>query len=696
MKISEITIKNFRIYKNSHTIKFNDSFDNKKNIYIIAGKNGYGKTSFLTALLWCLYGRMIAEVEESYKKNIYETGGYKNYLKSLLNREKQNESIEDLSVSVQIEIKDIYIPSVPCSSLIVKREYFINSDTEKVTILIDGYQNELTNQVGADLFINDFILSREIAKFFFFDAERIVSLAEIKSIAEKRQLSLAYSDILGIRKYEVLKINLENVRIKLKRKSADIKLKEKIQKLQDEIDQIKKLYEFNNSEISELQNQINEKRVKSDQLQESLIREGSVLSLTDLKDLIALQTNLKEENIHIKSRLKDLLELVPFAMAGKMIQKTINQILLETVNNQNNNDNEILAKKLKEIEVNILSELKNKNLDSGLKSEILKLVSNSFQTSTSERNELNYKTLLNLTIQERSEFEAIYNNLKDSFALQFQKLVKDERNNRISLAKTTRKIQQAESKGSDIVTKKYKEEKQQIDNEIKSIVERKQKLFEENGAYQNELSSKQKIISELVKNIRLDEIDDKKDEVTKRLINELNSFILKLKKEKAGLFEMRIKNAIFKLMHKNNFISDVEVVINNDIIDILLLNERKEYIEKETLSKGEQQLYATAVLKALVEESGVEFPVFIDSPLQKFDKTHSDNIISYFYPTISKQVILFPLLEKELSVQEYNSLSNKVNQTFIIDNSNNESKIIEVESNKLFQNQIALGNVQTH
>ena len=159
---------------------------------------------------------------------------------------------------------------------------------------------------------------------------------------------------------------------------------------------------------------------------------------------------------------------------------------------------------------------------------------------------------------------------------------------------------------------------------------------------------------------------------------------------------MRIKNAIFKLMHKNNFISDVEVVINNDIIDILLLNERKEYIEKETLSKGEQQLYATAVLKALVEESGVEFPVFIDSPLQKFDKTHSDNIISYFYPTISKQVILFPLLEKELSVQEYNSLSNKVNQTFIIDNSNNESKIIEVESNKLFQNQIALGNVQTH
>jgi hypothetical protein len=36
-----------------------------------------------------------------------------------------------------------------------------------------------------------------------------------------------------------------------------------------------------------------------------------------------------------------------------------------------------------------------------------------------------------------------------------------------------------------------------------------------------------------------------------------------------------------------------------------------EIIDKDSLSKGEQQLYATALLKALVDESGIKFPVFI-------------------------------------------------------------------------------------
>ena len=84
-------------------------------------------------------------------------------------------------------------------------------------------------------------------------------------------------------------------------------------------------------------------------------------------------------------------------------------------------------------------------------------------------------------------------------------------------------------------------------------------------------------------------------------------------------------------------------------INIRILNSKGEEIPKESLSMGEKQLYATALLKALVDESGIKFPVFIDSPLQKFDKYHSKNIIKEFYPAISEQVVLFPLLEKELS-----------------------------------------------
>ena len=54
------------------------------------------------------------------------------------------------------------------------------------------------------------------------------------------------------------------------------------------------------------------------------------------------------------------------------------------------------------------------------------------------------------------------------------------------------------------------------------------------------------------------------------------------------------------------------------------------HYNKEELSKGEQQLYATALLKSLVEESGIDFPVVVDSPLQKFDDRHSINVITKF------------------------------------------------------------------
>jgi hypothetical protein len=85
-------------------------------------------------------------------------------------------------------------------------------------------------------------------------------------------------------------------------------------------------------------------------------------------------------------------------------------------------------------------------------------------------------------------------------------------------------------------------------------------------------------------------------------------------------------------MHKEDFIGRVEVVIEGEDMDINLYNVSDSLINKDSLSKGEQQLYATSILKALVDESGIQFPVFIDSPLQKFDKSHATKIITEFYP----------------------------------------------------------------
>jgi DNA sulfur modification protein DndD len=133
------------------------------------------------------------------------------------------------------------------------------------------------------------------------------------------------------------------------------------------------------------------------------------------------------------------------------------------------------------------------------------------------------------------------------------------------------------------------------------------------------------------------------------------------------------------------------VRIMGDLIEIELYNKRGDIILKEGLSKGEQQLYATALLYGLVEESDFDFPVFIDSPMQKFDDQHAENIVKHFYPSIADQVILFPLINKELSYREYQMLLPRVAKSYLIVNKDSDqSGFEEVAPDQLFDRYAAI------
>ena len=96
-------------------------------------------------------------------------------------------------------------------------------------------------------------------------------------------------------------------------------------------------------------------------------------------------------------------------------------------------------------------------------------------------------------------------------------------------------------------------------------------------------------------------------------------------------------------------------------------------------------MYATALLHGLVAESEIEFPVFIDSPMQKFDEEHAENIVKHFYPTISDQVILFPLINKELTQKEFKLLEPKIAKAFLINNIDpDKSTFLETSPQEFF------------
>ena len=253
MLIESITLNNYRLYEGENVIQFR--FDESKNVHLICGENGFGKTTLLHSLLWCLFGRFVGDVPVSGQET---NSSYAAMQKEILNQNaakrfeekatpeivaliKKNgytngyEEIKKDSVySVAICFAEVGIPSIPCQKIVVTRSYDSLLQKEEVEILIDGVKNELTDEIGPEVIINDFILNKDIAKLFFFDSEEIVSLADTGTIAERRKLSKAYEEVLGIRKYEELRSNLEGLRLRYRKKSKDIGLKDELEKLEAE------------------------------------------------------------------------------------------------------------------------------------------------------------------------------------------------------------------------------------------------------------------------------------------------------------------------------------------------------------------------------------------------------------------------------------------------------------------------------
>lgn len=713
MYIDSISLNNFRVYKGENTISF--PRNTSKNIFIISGDNGFGKTTFLTSLIWCLYGKQMGDVDEKFKSEITESFGYKKFAKSNLNNNLFSQSKNfDLSedakklilksgylstnpkvhkfkelneYSVSITFSNLFIPSVACEKVLIKRTYDVFRETENIQILIDGKENELTKEVGPEIFINDFILSKDIAKFFFFDSEKIVSLAEMKTVEDRRKLSIAYSEVLGVKKYEDLRNNMENLRIKFRRKSADIADRDKLNKLIKESEDLQKLVVHLVSKQGINDIEILNKRHIAEQYQEKLIREGNSMSIAELLNLKALRDELKTKDVTIKNKLKELLDIAPFAIAGNKFIEAYNQMLQEKKYDEESTLSVNFNEYIKKIGADIFNDLSQSSVPDDTRLVFSKIIKANIDKYIIVEDVVNEsrKTLLNFNANEQNEFNSIFENIKFSFSQIFKQLVKEDKNNRNFLLKTTRKISQAESNEDDLLIREIRIAKGKVEKQILEIEKENRKLSEDIGSYQRELSTKSKLLTELSKKVSLDDSDKQKDELAERLISELNDFLLKLKSEKKVSLEVSIRHELNKLMHKIDFINKVEVEIQGDIIDIRLFDKGQQEINKEKLSKGEQQLYATAILKALVDESEIKFPIFIDSPLQKFDKKHAHKIITEFYPNVSEQVVVFPLLEKELTEIEYKTLLPFVRSSYIIRNNSMASFFQEVKPNELFE-----------
>ena len=697
MIIKSITLNNYRLYEGDNTIVFNNKED--KNICLISGENGFGKTTFLHSLIWCLYGRLITEVEAEVRKDI-ANNGYNAFLKGNLNNNArarfeamgdndkeqirrrgytpENEHLKSMTTYfVAIDFADVVIPSLPCTSLKVIRSYDMVTEKESVDILIDGVKNELTAEIGSEVFINDFILNKDIARFFFFDSEQIVALAETNTSAERKRLCSAYNEVLGVRKYEELKRNLENVRLRFRKKSSDVESRERLIALLDKQNKLEKEIEEVKQRTSDCEKDLSSLRAEDDSIQLQLMREGNNTTTLEIQRVESVIASAKQKDEEYKKKLKTFIDFAPFAISGKLFQETRDQ--LEHDFKLNEDKNLQLSKNLVVSDITsdlllMLSMVAIPQETSFVLQQEIQSILDKYKGDVSEE-----QTLLPLQEHDYEEFMAVYNNVTTTYKAEFEHLADDYRKNKQILERNSRRLSNINSKESDELIKNIRSKK----NDIEHLISEKDKeirlTHETLGTLTQKLATVSKQVSELSKKVSLDDSDAKKDKVAEQLISELSTFLVSLKQEKKFSLERRIKGVLNNLMHKEDFIGRVEVIINGEDMDIELYTVDDKLINKDSLSKGEQQLYATSILKALVDESGIQFPVFIDSPLQKFDKSHSTKIITEFYPQISKQVVLFPLLYKELTADEYEVMKPLVNATYLIKNDTTHSYFEKVK-----------------
>lgn len=179
MKLKKIILENFRQFYGKQELNLETSDD--KNVIIIHGENGSGKTTILEAFSWCMYGQM----DLSQAKNI-------------LNERVFNDLPSGMSTDVRVTIifDDRHKEYLVSRKVSIKRHgdiQYHTKDDQEFSIMQDG---SLINSPATAI---DKIMSKELKKYFFFDGERIDKLAKPESA---KDIENGIKNIMGIAVYE--------------------------------------------------------------------------------------------------------------------------------------------------------------------------------------------------------------------------------------------------------------------------------------------------------------------------------------------------------------------------------------------------------------------------------------------------------------------------------------------------------------
>lgn len=133
---------------------------------------------------------------------------------------------------------------------------------------------------------------------------------------------------------------------------------------------------------------------------------------------------------------------------------------------------------------------------------------------------------------------------------------------------------------------------------------------------------------------------------------------------KAQWLSEKITEEFRGLMRKQKLVSAVKVDPESYAVSIIGGNDKE--LPMERLSAGERQLLAIAVLSALIRERKGYFPVVVDTPLARLDRSHRESLIRRFFAKVSHQVMVLST-DEEVEGSVYDEMSRFTSAAYLIE-----------------------------
>jgi len=193
--IESIKITNFRQFYGDVYLPF--STDNERNVTVVHGANGSGKTSLLNAFKWCFYDQ-----------TDFDTAN-ENILNEAAIQDSDDRGFIDISVEVVFEDEGVRYGAIrkqrfrkigPVSAEQIEQSKFVLNVTAS-----DGETNR-SKTPSADL---QSILPKDLQPYFFFNGERIEHIAGVN---QSHQIRDAIRKLMGLEIVDRAVLHMEKVR----------------------------------------------------------------------------------------------------------------------------------------------------------------------------------------------------------------------------------------------------------------------------------------------------------------------------------------------------------------------------------------------------------------------------------------------------------------------------------------------------